>query len=103
MLQTDQYALRRILLQQSAVDFRVFTLPSREPLSKHRALQLLESGKTFVFKTNKSGTAVKWIQAIDTAPEYPTLPPPPNWTAKFEYCYRTQFAALFPVSPGYGI
>ena len=97
MLNTDQDALRRILLQQPAADFRAFLLPTREPLTKHRALQLLDSG-TFVFKTDKRRTRVKWLQAIETAPEYPTLPPVPVRIAIWQRCYRTVFAPV--LQPG---
>ena len=101
MIQTDQNALRRILLQQSAEDFRVFALPSREPLTKHKALALIET-KAFVFKTNKAGTVVKWLQAIDTAPEALDLPAIPSRIARWIKCWRTSEAVLFYPSADYG-
>ena len=98
--QTDQLVLRRILLQQSAEDFRVFQLQPRAALTKHQALNLIET-KAFVYKTNKSGTAVKWIQAIDMAPECAGLPPRPSRLAKWLQCWRTTEAAVMQPGEGY--
>lgn len=97
MLNTDQGALRRILLQQSAKDFRALLLPSREPLTKYRALSLVSTG-TYVYKTDKAQTRVKWIQALDTAPELAHLPPRPVFNLPWQGCYRTCFAPSIPVS-----
>lgn len=97
MRQTDQAALRRILLQQSAADFRAFLLPSREALTKHQALGLLDSSH-YVFKTDRSGSRVRWMQAIETAPEMPGIP---ARIARWMRCYRTCEAPVLGPSAEY--
>lgn len=96
MRHTDQEALRVILLNQPAADFRVFLLPDRKPLTKHQALNLLDRG-TYVYKTDKAATRVKWLQDIETAPEISTIPNRPKRFAWLK-CYLTTEAPV--LQPG---